>query len=115
MLRRVRPGRRQWTPIHIGAAIGLLVALGASARLITLPTPHTPGTDWRLAEAYPHAQVADVHGYVEAGWSYQPELFLDLHTSVGPSLAAKTGQTRMIVARDGDYVTWHVLDLRSLA
>jgi hypothetical protein len=81
MLHRVRPGSGRRTPIRIGAAIGLPVALGASARLITLPTPHTPGTDWRLAEAYPHAQVADMHGYVEAGRSYQPELFLDLHRS----------------------------------
>jgi hypothetical protein len=101
MLPRVRPGRSRWTPIGLGTAFGLLLAVGAAAWLLTLPTPHTPGTDWTLTEAYPHARITDVHGYVEDGWSYLPQLFVDPQTSIGPSMSGRSGQTRLIVARNG--------------
>jgi hypothetical protein len=85
--------------IRAGALFFLLVALGASARLLTLPQPHAPGTDWTLAEAYPRAAVVDVPGFVDGDWAYQPMLFLDARTSIGIATPGSRGQTRLVVLR----------------
>jgi len=83
--------------LRLGGVAGLVVALAAAARLLTLPSPHAPGADWTLAEAFPKASVVDVPGYVDGDWAYQPMLFLDARTSVGTATPSAGGQTALVI------------------
>jgi hypothetical protein len=93
----MRLGRHRRTPLRIGGVAGLIVALAAAFRLLLLPQPHAPGTDWTLKEAYPKASVVDVPGYVDGDWAYQPLLFLDARTSLGTAIPSSGGQTSLVI------------------
>ncbi|NUR71816.1 MAG: hypothetical protein HOU81_13415 [Hamadaea sp.] len=94
----VPPGlHRHRSTLRIGGVAALVVALAASVRLLTLPAPHPPGTDWTLKEAYPSAAVVDVPGYVEGDWAYQPMLFLDGQTSLGTATPSTGGSTALVI------------------
>ncbi|MEV0268436.1 hypothetical protein AB0H43_06620 [Hamadaea sp. NPDC050747] len=97
---RLSQHRRRST-LRIGGAVALVVALAASVRLLTLPAPHAPGTDWTLTEAFPSAAVVDVPGYVDGDWAYEPMLFLDDRTSLGTATPSGGGETALVIL-DGD-------------
>jgi hypothetical protein len=82
---------------RLAGVAGLVVALAAAFGLLTLPPPHAPGTEWTLKEAFPRAAVADVPGYVDGDWAYQPMLFLDARTSLGTATPSSGGQTAMVI------------------
>ncbi|NUT36121.1 MAG: hypothetical protein HOV79_23945 [Hamadaea sp.] len=98
----MQAGKHRRMPlVRIGGLIALLVALAAAGRLLTLPPPHPPGTDWTLAEAYPDARIVDVPGYVDGDWAYQPMIFLDARTSVGTATPAAGGAIKLVIADAG--------------
>jgi hypothetical protein len=81
-----------------------MIALAAAGRLLVLPPPHVPGTDWQLAEAYPGITPVDVPGFVEGDWAYEPVLFLSAAVSVGVATPRGGGRTRLMVV--GSRQTW---------
>lgn len=98
----MRVGKHRRMPlVRIGGLLALVVALAAAGRLLTLPPPHTPGTDWTLTEAYPDAAIVDVPGYVDGDWAYQPMLFLDARTSVGTATPAAGGEMKLMIVEAG--------------
>ncbi|MEV6968149.1 hypothetical protein AB0M47_23865 [Hamadaea sp. NPDC051192] len=88
---------RRRSTLRIGGVAGLVVALAAAVRLLTLPAPHAPGTDWTLTEAFPSAAVVDVPGYVDGDWAYEPMLFLDEQTSLGTATPSDDRQSALVI------------------
>ena len=96
--------------VQVGALAALLVALAATLRLLTLPAPHAPGTDWTLTEAFPDAAVVDAPAYIDGDWAYQPMLFLDERTSIGTATPAAGGKMNLVlIGADGRTRTMRTL------
>lgn len=95
---------------QVGAVTGLLIALSAAGRLLTLAPPHVPGTDWQLAEAYPGVTPIEVPGEVEGDWAYEPVLFFSATASIGVATPPGGGRTRLMVVDGRQTRTLRQLD-----
>ncbi len=86
---------------RVAGLIGLVVAVLAAGRLLTLPEPETPApaavAETAVADLWPSAAVVRSPGRLSDGRAYTPWFHLDPTTSVGTALSGDGNSTRLLV------------------
>lgn len=86
---------------RVAGLVGLILAVLAAGRLLTLPSPPTPAPaatgETTVTDLWPAAKVVRSSGRLSDGRAYTPWFHLDASTSVGTALTSDGTQLRLVV------------------